>query len=148
MSRLKKVYIFLTLAVLLLVAATVLVLSLQKRQAALATPTLAAAGTSPADLGAILPTGPSGRELQSKYPQLYQLVEDLDFGNDEQMKQLYAGMMEIYQKEGAAGLNTFMKESGLMGKLKLDSVYLDIIFELEQGGEQAAEAARARGAQV
>ena len=139
MIRSKKLYLFIGLALLLAAAAAVLLLTLARPQAAPPSPTLSAPATQPADLGASLPAGPSGRDLQAKYPHLYQLVDELDFGNDAQMKQLYAGMMEIYQNEGAAGLNTFMKDSGLMGKLKLDSVYLDIVFALEQGGEQAAE---------
>ena len=99
------------------------------------------------DQGIDLEDPPSMQELLDKYPELAELIQNLDLGADqEQLEKVYNQLLALYEKEGLDGLHQFMLETGLLDALNLDSAYLDFVLAYEEGGEEAArELARQRG---
>lgn len=75
-------------------------------------------------------------DLKKEYPELGPFIEkykDSKVG-DLDMTQLYARVVEIYDKEGATGVATFLEGSGLLEKLGIPLSYLDLLRAYEKGG--------------
>ncbi|MBN2393559.1 MAG: S8 family serine peptidase [Anaerolineae bacterium] len=85
---------------------------------------------------------PSFEELLARYPELAELVQNMDLSDadEAQLEALYSHLLILYKKEGVEGLQEFMVGSGLLEALNLDSTYLDFILAYEDGGAEAAEA--------
>lgn len=89
---------------------------------------------------------PSMEALLEKYPRLGQLLKNLNLDDQEKLKAVYAQLLEVYQNEGFAGLQTVVEAAGILEALNLDSAYFDFIMAYQEGGIEAAEAmARQRG---
>jgi subtilisin family serine protease len=121
-------------------------------------PTIPPIGTPPADGGTIddQPVGgvpeidPPATldELIAQFPDLQPYIDSIaDLTFDEMdLADLYARMVQIFEAEGATGLATFLKESGIQEKLGLPIAYLDLLTEYDNGGIEAVytEAERRR----
>ena len=89
---------------------------------------------------------PSLDELVEKYPELGDLLLNLDLSDEEWMRQVYGDLLMLYENEGIEGLHEFMVAAGILDALNLDSVYIDFVLAYEYGGVvQAKELARERG---
>ncbi len=100
------------------------------------------------ELGFDLEAPPSFDELLEKYPELGELLQNLDLTDldEAKLEMLYNQLLALYEEEGFDGLHQFMLESGILDALNLDSAYLDFVLAYEDGGpEAAAELARQRG---
>lgn len=99
-------------------------------------------GTLPALGDLMLETPPSFEELLARYPELAELVQNMDLSSAEeaQLQILYGHLLALYEKEGLEGLQAFMVGSGLLEALNLDPTYLDFVLAYETGGPEAAEA--------
>jgi subtilisin family serine protease len=97
-------------------------------------------------LGIDLTAPPTLSELLALYPQLADLLANLDLTDEERMRQVYRELLFLYEKEGLEGLHTFMLASGILEALNLDSAYIDLVLVYEEGGVDAvAELAEERG---
>ncbi|HOU13726.1 MAG TPA: S8 family serine peptidase [Anaerolineae bacterium] len=106
-----------------------------------AAPTPLLRGTLPALGDLTLQPPPSFEELLARYPELEELVQNVDLSSAEeaQLQTLYGHLLTLYEKEGLEGLQEFMVGSGLLEALNLDPTYLDFVLAYETGGPEAAE---------
>jgi subtilisin family serine protease len=112
----------------------------------------------PADGGAVggtpvggVPTFEPPKDLDQlieAYPDLapyLDRVRDLPIG-DMDLGELYETIVTIFETEGATGVATFLKDSGILDKLGIPLSYLDLLVAYDEGGLAAVdELARRRG---
>ncbi|UCG23397.1 MAG: S8 family serine peptidase [Chloroflexota bacterium] len=97
------------------------------------------AGTDAPAPGPDLTAPPSFEELLDRYPELAELQKNMDLTNRDQLKTAYRHMLQLYRQEGLAGLQVFMRGSGLLEALNLDTNYIDFVIAYEEGGIASAE---------
>jgi subtilisin family serine protease len=95
-------------------------------------------GTEPAASGFDLSPPPSLEELLERYPQLADLLENMDLTDQAQLDRAYGQMLMLYENEGIEGLHQFMRQSGMLEALNLDSIYVDFVIAHEEGGLEGA----------
>jgi hypothetical protein len=84
---------------------------------------------------------PTLDELLERYPQLDDLMVNLDLRDDERLNEVYPLLLELYDNEGLLGLHEFMLGSGVLEALNFDSVYVDLILAYEEDGLEGLETA-------
>lgn len=114
------------------------------------TPTLPTAGVGKPG-GSIKGTPVSGNplakppktleELRTAYPDLGPFIDKYKDAKiaDIPMAELYARIVDIYTKDGATGVATFLEDSGLLDKLNIPLGYLELLRAFDAGGIEAVE---------
>lgn len=89
--------------------------------------------------GTVFDSAASLDELLEKYPELVELVNNLDLNDRENMTKVYEQMLILYEAEGILGMQTFLDGSGIMSSLGLDATYIDFVLAYETDGWEGAE---------
>ncbi len=97
-------------------------------------------GATAIPVGPIKVTPPATlADLLKQFPDLAPYINSTTALADMDMADLYKKMVEIYNKAGASGLATFLKDSGLLEKFNLPVSYLDLLVVYDKGGLQAVQ---------
>ncbi len=78
-------------------------------------------------------------DLLKQFPELKPYVNSSQTIDNMDMSDLYKKMVAIYDKDGASGLATFLKDSGLLEKFNLPASYLDLLVAYDKGGLDAVK---------
>jgi hypothetical protein len=75
-------------------------------------------------------------ELRRDYPDLGPFIDKYKDATvaDIPMAELYARVVEIFNKDGATGVAVFLEDSGLLDKLNIPLSYLDLLRAFDEGG--------------
>ncbi|MEM8857450.1 MAG: S8 family serine peptidase [Chloroflexota bacterium] len=94
---------------------------------------------SEAQLGSLFESAKSLDELVEQYPELSEIMTNLDLNDRENLSKVYEKMMNLYNEEGILGMQTFLDESGISASLGLDATYIDFVIAYENEGWAGAE---------
>ncbi len=96
-------------------------------------------------LGNVFESAKSLDELVDQYPELAELLTNLDLQDRDNLAAVYEQMLILHREEGIIGMQNFLDESGFMASLGLDATYLDFVIAYEnEGWDGAEELARRR----
>jgi hypothetical protein len=89
-------------------------------------------------------------DLKKEYPDLASYIDSIKDKqwNGIDLADLYKRVVDIYNKNGATGLATFLKESGILEKLNIPLSYLDLLIAYGDKGDMAAVEKLARTRQL
>lgn len=83
---------------------------------------------------------PTLKELVARYPELGDLLENVDLADRAQLSAAYEQLVALFAAEGAEGLRVFVSESGILQSLNIDPTYVDFVLAYETGGIAGAAA--------
>ncbi len=90
-------------------------------------------------VGDLFASAKSLEELVAQYPELAELMTNLDLSDRDNLSAVYEQMLILYKEEGLLGMQTFLDESGFMAAMGMDASYIDFVLAYENEGWDGAE---------
>ena len=79
-------------------------------------------------VGDLFASAKSLEELVAQYPELAELMTNLDLSDRDNLSAVYEQMLILYKEEGLLGMQTFLDESGFMAAMGMDASYICLLY--------------------